>query len=162
MIHFEKRSEHFRSGLHNLYTEACCWPVSSLFSKAATTNCWPHSAFYFALVSHILSGGEKKYNQYISQRLSLVNLSSNTPEWSPSLLGFPLPPVVLHRGELWVGKCDGCHSCQRRHLSDHRRARAEQRSRPQHPEPHALLWHVWLLGTVCLPCESLGAVGPVA
>lgn len=71
-------------------------------------------------------------------------------------------PVVLHRGDLWVRKCHGCHSCQWRYLPDNRRACVKHWSCSQHPEPHAFLWHVWLLRRVCLPCESLGVVGPMA
>lgn len=62
--------------------------------------------------------------------------------------------VVFYWGDLWIRKCHGCHTGQWRYLSNHRGACSERWSCPQHPQPHAFLWHVWLLWPVCLPCES--------
>lgn len=68
-------------------------------------------------------------------------------------------PAVLHWGHLWVRQCHGRHAGQRRHLSNHGRARAEHRSCAEHPESHALLRHVWLLRRVCLPRECRWSSG---
>lgn len=64
-------------------------------------------------------------------------------------------PAVLHRGELWVRKCHGCHAGQRRHLSHHRWSCVKRRSRSQYAEPHAFLRDVRLFRAICLLREYL-------
>lgn len=72
----------------------------------------------------------------------------------------PVPTAVLRGGDLRIGQRHGGHPGQWRHLPHHRGERAKRRSRPQHPQPHALLRHVRLLGPVCLPRECVWPCHP--
>ncbi|CAF87208.1 unnamed protein product, partial [Tetraodon nigroviridis] len=83
-----------------------------------------------------------------------VNSACSGFKLESSLSPCSCPPAVLHRGDVRERQRHGRHPGQRRLLSNQRRACAEPRGGEEHLEPHALLRHVRLLRTVCLPRKS--------